>query len=141
MTLSSIFFSLSRQNDDLRAKVASFDGLKEMHEKERTELKLTIKKLVSWFHSLHGGSSQFSGQCAMQERGRWTGRRSYPMEQNPAAQAGTREVVGNKKVVFGESVHLLVRDLASRHSSQDFHKNHLVFRLACEAISTLASHL
>ena len=50
------FSSLSRQNDDLRAKVASFDGLKEMHEKERTELKLTIKKLVSWFPSLHGGT-------------------------------------------------------------------------------------
>ena len=75
------------------------------------------------------------------ELGRRTGRRSYLMEQTPSPswhQGGGGE---QKEVVFGESVHLLVRDLASRHSSQDYHKNPLVFRLACDAISVLASHL
>ena len=57
----SIIFSLSRQNEDLRSKLAKLEGsdfvssesakneskrLKDMHEKECRELRLTIKSLV-----------------------------------------------------------------------------------------------
>ena len=61
------FFSLRRQNEDLRAKLAAYEGsdivtadkfesenktLKELHEKECRELRLTIKSLVKPFIQL-----------------------------------------------------------------------------------------
>ena len=61
LNLLFCFFSLRRQNEDLRAKLSMFEAsnavpnevaeaearkLKEMHEKECRELRLTIKSLV-----------------------------------------------------------------------------------------------